>query len=512
MARAARKETDVYLYTGMMTWADGRRYEGNWLEGRCTGHGTTTFKSGSKYVGNYVADKMQGRGCYSFADGRRYEGEYHANQKHGRGVYKWPNGLLFTGTWYRGAPLSGFLLFAGGECAKTTCTASSSSDTCPDLALLRLQEEAQAWIDAREAKSSRMRAPAVGVGASNDGQIFDSNVGKIEKKEKWGRLVGRFGQRSGGERRPLLQDACEFASAGYQGAGGDGCVEVGRQYGGAEGESGGRDGGWQERGGAGKWKFMNVLPMRRSRRQGRGRKARAESSETVGGKDRQAHVRTGTQTGSGGAVNSRDAARAHALLGANAEVGVCVGGYSNDELDQLDDFESEEDDAWQARGDGDPADIPRLEGGAETHVGSDKDAPSAAVSAHSSLSANTTAPAQRPGGGRKLVGKSSRLRRAGADRVTGTDEHSAELGQGDLWFYLIGEPSESSGESGGGSAGGGGAGGRGSGNGKMSNATDEFGRSRLIQVCKCMCNWIFEYTHILTTCSVCLCVSVCLFF
>ncbi len=62
---------------------------------------------------------LQGRGCYTFADGRRYEGEYQTNHKHGRGVYKWANGLLFTGSWIRGAPVAGFFLFPGGECVKT---------------------------------------------------------------------------------------------------------------------------------------------------------------------------------------------------------------------------------------------------------------------------------------------------------------------------------------------------------------------------------------------------------
>ncbi len=102
---------------GIMTWADGRRYEGyrsppptplrtqetpmlrpirpappplrgtarvlerwvgrltraaaaagsEWLDGKCTGNGTTTFKSGSRYVGVYHEDKMNGHGALRHA-------------------------------------------------------------------------------------------------------------------------------------------------------------------------------------------------------------------------------------------------------------------------------------------------------------------------------------------------------------------------------------------------------------------------------------------------------------
>ena len=42
-----------------MTWADGRRYEGYWVNSKCTGLGTLTHKDGRRYEGQYVNDKMQ---------------------------------------------------------------------------------------------------------------------------------------------------------------------------------------------------------------------------------------------------------------------------------------------------------------------------------------------------------------------------------------------------------------------------------------------------------------------
>lgn len=44
---------------GLMTWADGRRYEGYWVNSKCTGFGILTHKDGRRYEGEYVNDKMQ---------------------------------------------------------------------------------------------------------------------------------------------------------------------------------------------------------------------------------------------------------------------------------------------------------------------------------------------------------------------------------------------------------------------------------------------------------------------
>ena len=38
-----------------MTYADGSKYDGNWVAGNCEGHGVYTFADGRKYDGNWVA-------------------------------------------------------------------------------------------------------------------------------------------------------------------------------------------------------------------------------------------------------------------------------------------------------------------------------------------------------------------------------------------------------------------------------------------------------------------------
>jgi hypothetical protein len=47
----------------MRTAGCGVGWGSEWLDGKCTGNGTTTFKSGSRYVGVYHEDKMNGHGA-----------------------------------------------------------------------------------------------------------------------------------------------------------------------------------------------------------------------------------------------------------------------------------------------------------------------------------------------------------------------------------------------------------------------------------------------------------------
>lgn len=45
---------------------------------------------------------MHGHGVYTWADGRRYEGQYEMDKKHGFGVYRWADGRVYEGNWYNG--------------------------------------------------------------------------------------------------------------------------------------------------------------------------------------------------------------------------------------------------------------------------------------------------------------------------------------------------------------------------------------------------------------------------
>jgi hypothetical protein len=40
---------------------------------------------------------MHGQGVYSWADGRKYEGDYKDDKKHGYGIYTYPDGRSYKG-------------------------------------------------------------------------------------------------------------------------------------------------------------------------------------------------------------------------------------------------------------------------------------------------------------------------------------------------------------------------------------------------------------------------------
>ena len=54
---------------GVMVFASGDVYEGQWRAGRQEGQGTYDFADGNRYEGQYVAGKKEGKGTYHFASG-----------------------------------------------------------------------------------------------------------------------------------------------------------------------------------------------------------------------------------------------------------------------------------------------------------------------------------------------------------------------------------------------------------------------------------------------------------
>jgi len=45
---------------------------------------------------------MHGQGIYKWADGRKYEGDYLNDKKHGFGIYTYPDGRSYKGNWSNG--------------------------------------------------------------------------------------------------------------------------------------------------------------------------------------------------------------------------------------------------------------------------------------------------------------------------------------------------------------------------------------------------------------------------
>jgi hypothetical protein len=71
---------------GTFTWADGRKYIGEYKDDKRHGQGTLIFSNGDKYVGEWKKGKRNGFGTMFFSDGEKYVGEWKDNQRHGQGT------------------------------------------------------------------------------------------------------------------------------------------------------------------------------------------------------------------------------------------------------------------------------------------------------------------------------------------------------------------------------------------------------------------------------------------
>ena len=59
------------LTLGSVTTKDGGSYQGELLQGKPHGKGTTNYNNGNVYEGEYVKGKRQGFGIYTFFDGEK---------------------------------------------------------------------------------------------------------------------------------------------------------------------------------------------------------------------------------------------------------------------------------------------------------------------------------------------------------------------------------------------------------------------------------------------------------
>ena len=110
--------------SGTMTWTNGARYHGGYLQGLREGWGVFRFADGATYEGYWRADRMeghgrykcrawtydgdwasglrQGRGRFVRADGWSYDGEWADDVMHGYGTESRPDGRRRSGFWIRG--------------------------------------------------------------------------------------------------------------------------------------------------------------------------------------------------------------------------------------------------------------------------------------------------------------------------------------------------------------------------------------------------------------------------
>jgi len=87
---------------GVKTWADGTKYEGEWLNGKQHGMGTITLPNGMTYEGSWQEDKMNGEGTIKNPDGTQYEGNFSNNEMDGHGVLTTSDGTVYNGEFKNG--------------------------------------------------------------------------------------------------------------------------------------------------------------------------------------------------------------------------------------------------------------------------------------------------------------------------------------------------------------------------------------------------------------------------
>jgi len=88
---------------GLKLWPDGKRYQGEFHDGKATGTGSCNLADGSKYVGPWTDDTPHGSmGFCSFASGKFYLGEFSNGNEHGEGRQTLPDRSTFVGQFRNG--------------------------------------------------------------------------------------------------------------------------------------------------------------------------------------------------------------------------------------------------------------------------------------------------------------------------------------------------------------------------------------------------------------------------
>ncbi len=84
---------------GILRFADGALYSGNFRSGKFEGKGTLTYPDGSTYTGNFRNQLQNGSGQLTDGTGNAYRGQWQDGKRHGKGSVTYIDGSTITGTW-----------------------------------------------------------------------------------------------------------------------------------------------------------------------------------------------------------------------------------------------------------------------------------------------------------------------------------------------------------------------------------------------------------------------------
>tara|TARA_B100001778_G_scaffold178964_1_gene147191 strand:+ start:7068 stop:7490 length:423 start_codon:yes stop_codon:yes gene_type:complete len=88
-------------FNGSGTWkfANGDKYEGQWVDSKMHGFGKYEFANGDRYNGDFHDNKRDGSGTYVWKDKGIYKGQWKADKREGSGTFKWTNSATYIGFW-----------------------------------------------------------------------------------------------------------------------------------------------------------------------------------------------------------------------------------------------------------------------------------------------------------------------------------------------------------------------------------------------------------------------------
>ncbi len=87
---------------GSITWENGGKYDGQWVDGKANGIGIMHYGNGDKYEGGWKDGCRCGQGTHHFKDGGVYEGQWCNAAPDGQGKMTLKNGSHYEGTWKDG--------------------------------------------------------------------------------------------------------------------------------------------------------------------------------------------------------------------------------------------------------------------------------------------------------------------------------------------------------------------------------------------------------------------------
>mmetsp|Transcript_25251 Transcript_25251/g.45427 ORF Transcript_25251/g.45427 Transcript_25251/m.45427 type:complete len:390 (-) Transcript_25251:1767-2936(-) len=88
--------------SGTVTWENGGKYDGEWVDGKANGHGIMNYGNGDKYDGGWKDGCRFGQGTHDFKDGGVYEGQWCNAAPDGQGKMTLKNGSHYEGAWKDG--------------------------------------------------------------------------------------------------------------------------------------------------------------------------------------------------------------------------------------------------------------------------------------------------------------------------------------------------------------------------------------------------------------------------